>query len=258
MKKIAVAALALTAATGIALAEVTSSNTVGYTTQAIAADTFYMVGVQFENVGGGAITFDDLITMSGIQAYDDGDEDCAQIQVLNGGIYTLYYYITDAWDANDKPLNHDAWAFDGYECTAADLQALGDGFWFKAPVAASGASITVKGQVYAQNSATVSFPANAFTIIANPFPVDTCFADIVTTGVTAYDDGDEDCAQIQVLDGGIYTLYYYITDAWDANDKPLNHDAWAFDGYECEGTSVPAGASFWIKSGDAGTITFSL
>ena len=242
---------------GLALA-VDSQNIVGYTTQAIAPDTYYMIGVQFETVGGGAITFDNLITMSGVQAYDDGDEDCAQILVSTATGYDFYYYITDAWDANDKPLNHDAWAFDGYECTAADLQALGNGFWFKAPVAASGATITVKGQVTSDTSKTVSFPAGEYAIIANPFPVDTCFADVTTTVVTAYDDGDSNCAQILVSTDSGYDFYYYITDAWDADDKPLNKDAWGFDGYECVGVNVPAGASFWIKSGTAGSITFTL
>ncbi len=255
MKKLVTSALAMIA--GLALA-VDSQNIVGYTTQAITADTYYMIGVQFENVGSGAIAFDDLITMTGVQAYGDGNANCAQILVSTASGYDPYYYITDAWDADDKELGHDAWAYDGYECTAADLQALGNGFWFKAPVAASGATITVKGQVYAQNSATVSFPAGEYTIIANPFPVDTCFADVTTTGVTAYDDGSANCAQILVSTASGYDPYYYITDAWDADDKELGYDAWAYDGYECEGTSVPAGASFWIKSGDAGTITFTL
>ncbi len=255
MKKLVTLACALAAASAFA---VESANTVGYTTQAIAADTFYMIGVQFENVGGGAITFDDLITMTGVQAYEDGDDDCAQILVSEDVGYRYYYYITDAWDADDKPLNKDAWAYDGYECTAADLQALGGGFWFKAPVAASGAKITVKGQVYTNATATVSFPAGDYAIIANPFPVDTCFADVTTTGVTAYEDGDADCAQILVSEAVGYKYYYYITDAWDADDKPLNKDAWGDDGYECEGVNVPAGASFWIKSGTAGSITFTL
>ncbi len=242
---------------GLALA-VDSQNIVGYTTQAIAADTYYMIGVQFEDVGGGAITFDDLITMTGVSAYDDGSANCAEILVSEGAGYLHYYYITDAWDSSDKPLGHDAWAFDGYECTASDLQALGNGFWFKAPVAASGAKITVKGQVLTNATATVSFPANEYAIIANPFPVDTCFADVTTTGVTAYEDGDDDCAEILVSEGAGYLHYYYITDAWDADDKPLNKDAWGFDGYECVGVNVPAGASFWIKSGTAGSITFAL
>jgi hypothetical protein len=133
MKKLVTLACALVAASAFA---VESANTVGYTTQAIAADTYYMIGVQFETVGGGAITFDNLITMSGVLAYDDGDDDCAEIQFFTGSGYNHYYYITDAWDANDEPLNKDAWAFDGYECEGTSVPA-GKSFWIKSNDAGS-------------------------------------------------------------------------------------------------------------------------
>ena len=243
---------------------VESANTVGVITTDVTGGTYYMIGVPFESVGAnsGTITFDDLIKLDGIEAYDDGDSDCPEIQVRVGNIYRMYYYITDAWDEDDKELGHDAWAFDGYECTAVDIQSLGDGFWFKAPVAAAGATITTKGQVTTNVVKTVSFAGNQkYSIIANPFPTDVCLADVVTTGVTAKEDGDSESAEIQVRVGNIYRMYYYITDAWDADDNELGYDAWAFDGYECEPTDViKAGASFWIKSYDAGngSITFSL
>ena len=69
--KLVTAACALVAASAFA---VESANTVGYTTQAIAADTYYMIGVQFETVGGGTVAFDDLIAMTGVQGYEDGDD----------------------------------------------------------------------------------------------------------------------------------------------------------------------------------------
>ena len=243
---------------------VESANTVGVITTDVTAGTYYMIGVPFESVGAGSgtITFDDLIKLNGIEAYEEGDSDCAQIQVRVGNGYNMYYYISDAWDADDKPLNRDAWSPDGYECTVADIQALGDGFWFKAPVAASGAYITTKGQVTSEVSIPISFAGGgSYNIIANPFPTDVCLADVTTTGVTAYEEGDSDCAQIQVRVGNGYNMYYYISDAWDADDKPLNRDAWSPDGYECLPTDViSAGASFWVKSNDSGSgsITFSL
>jgi len=241
---------------------VESQNIVGFVEAAeVAADTYYMIGVPFEEVGGdGTISFDKLIKLNGIQAYEDGDANCAQIQVREGNGYAMYYYITDAWDANDEELGHDAWSPDGYECTAADIQALGNGFWFKAPVAAEGATISTIGQVSDANEISVSFPGGgSYNIVANPFPTDISFADVTTTGVTALEDGDANCAQIQVREGNGYAMYYYITDAWDANDEERGYDAWSPDGYECVGTSVAKGASFWIKSNDAGTgtITFS-
>ena len=242
---------------------VESANTVGVITTDVTEGTYYMIGVPFESVGSdsGTITFDDLIKLDGISAYDDGDSNCPEIDTLVGSGYSKYYYITDAWDEDDNELGYDAWASGGYECTAVDIQSLGDGFWFIAPVTASGASITTKGQVTTNVVKTVSFAGGgAFSIIANPFPTDVCLADVVTTGVTAKDDGDPDSAEIDTLVGSGYRKYYYITDAWDEDDNELGYDAWSDGGYECTGINVPAGASFWIKSNDvgSGSITFSL
>ena len=247
---------------GLALAEtaVESANIVGYTEQDIDANKLYMIGVQFEDVGStdGAITFDSLIQMTGIEAYEDGDKNCAEIQVFNGATYRHYYYINDAWNADDEDVGHDCWAKNGYECTEEDLQSLGNGFWFKAPVAASGASIKVLGQVSAVDTMDVEFPANKLAIVANPFPVDTCFGEIVTTGVVAYEDGDKNCAEIQVFNGATYKHFYYTNDAWNADDEDVGYDCWSDEGYICEGVQVKAGESFWIKSPTAGKLTFSL
>lgn len=262
MNKWLVSITGMAAAAG-AMAAVESANVVGYVKTPVTQGTYYMVGVPFEAVSGtaGEITFDDLIKLDGIEAYEDGDEDCPEIQVRVGNGYSKYYYITDAWDENDDELGYDAWANGGYECTDADIQSLGDGFWFKAPVAAAGASITTKGQVTDEVEISVSFPGGgSYNIIANPFPVGLCFADVTTTGITAKEDGDPDSAEIQVRVGNGYSKFYYITDAWDENDDELGFDAWADGGYECVGVNVPAGASFWVRSFDngQGTITFSL
>ena len=50
----------------VAAADIESSNTVGYTSKAVEAGKFYLVGVQFNEVGatGGAVALDKLITLS--------------------------------------------------------------------------------------------------------------------------------------------------------------------------------------------------
>ncbi len=251
----------------MALAQVQSANTVGYTSQAIAADTYYLIGTQFETVGGTAATiaFDDLISMSGVSAcsYDNQETDGAEIDILAGNGYVPYYYISDAYDADDKAVGHDCWAKDGYECTAANAQSLGTGFWLKVPAAAISGTATLKtcGQVNAAQTLTVSFPGNnVFALISNPFPVATGLQNVTTTGVTAcaYDDQETDGAEIDVLAGNGYVPYYFINDAYDADDKAVNHDCWAKDGYECTGTQISAGEGFWIKSPSAGSLTFAL
>ncbi len=224
-----------------------------------------MIGVQFAEVGSevDSIAFDDLITLNGVTAsvYDNQESSAAEIQYYDGEGYDHFYYISDAYDAQDKDVGHDCWAKDGYEVTA-NKKALGEGFWFKAPaVAISGtASMTVKGQVLADASKTVSFVANTWKIISNPFPVALGLQDVTTAGVTAvaYDNQESDGAEIQYYDGEGYDHFYYISDAYDAQDKDVGHDCWAKDGYITTGTQIPVGSAFWLKAKQSGSLTFTL
>ena len=253
---------------GLALADggVESANTVGFTTKTIAADTFYLCGIQFEEVGNGtgAIKLDDLISMSGIQAsgYSSMEANAAQIQILNasGSGYNKYYYISDAYDSGGSEVT--GWA-DGNGDLAESAINIGKGFWFKAPAAAiSGtASLTLNGQVSENASGVVTFTANTFALAANPFPVAVDFADVTVSGITAvgYDDMESDAAQIQVLNasGSGYNRYYYINDAYDAGGATVT--GWSDgNGDLAEGDSISVGAGFWVKSPTAGSITFSL
>ena len=262
MKKLVTAACALAAASAFA---VESANTVGYATQAITGGSWYLVGIQFEGVGSetATVAFDDLITLTGVTAaaYDKQESDAAEIQYFNGVGYDHFYYINDAYDAQDNDVGHDCWAKDGYEVTA-NKKALGEGFWFKAPAAAiSGtASMTVKGQVLADATKTVSFTANTWKIISNPFPTALGLQNVTTTGVTAvaYDNQESDGAEIQYFNGVGYVHFYYISDAYDAQDNDVGHDCWAKDGYITTGTQIPVGQAFWFKAKQSGTMTFAL
>ncbi len=265
MKKLVTAACALVA--GIALAEgVTSANTVGYTTKTIAADTFYLYGIQFEEVGNGtgAINLNDLVSMSGIVAckFDNMNTDAAQIQVRNAANtgYNLYFYISDAIDANDNEV--EGWA-NGNGDLAEDAINIGKGFWFKAPAAAiSGtATLTLNGQVSGNASGAVTFTANTFVLGANPFPVAADLNDQTVSGIVAckFDNMNTDAAQIQVRNAANtgYNLYFYISDAIDANDNEV--EGWANGNGDLAGSgAIPVGAGFWVKSPTAGSITFSL
>ena len=122
---------------------VESANTVGFTTKSISADTFYLCGIQFEDVGNGtgAISLNDLVTMSGIEAcgFLDMDTSAAQIQVRNAANtgYDTFYFINDALDGEDEPVEYDCWAdSNGYEATGGSLP-VGAGFWLKSPSAGS-------------------------------------------------------------------------------------------------------------------------
>ncbi len=265
MKKIAVAALALVAA-GAAMADVTSANTVGYTTIELVPDQFTMCGVQFEDVGSdsGTISLNDLVVANNIEAVTRANRSQgAQLQVLNGTAYTIYYYLSDAKDASGVALDHPAW------CTAtgrapAGKEALGKGFWINVPAgivtAGKTPSVTFKGQVSATTTQEVSFIADQFTMICNPLPVDVALNDIVTKGVTAVPRANRNNgAQLQILNGTAYTIYYYINDAKDGT-TPVGHDCWTTSTGKLPANSIliRAGSSVWISSPQAGSISFKI
>ena len=203
--------------------------------------------------------------------YGDGEDgtmgNAPQIQVLNadGLSYTKYYYISDAYDAEDNPVSGSCWADGaGYIATDASALALAKGFWFKAMTTGT---ITCSGQVSASSDIGNTVTANQFNIVANPYPVALDLNAPASSNFTPgeYGDGEDgtmgNAPQIQVLnaDGLSYTKYYYISDAYDAEDNPISGNCWADGaGYIATGTQVPVGQAFWVKSASAGTFTFSL
>ena len=252
---------------------ISSANTVGYSGQSVVAGQFYMVGVQFADVGAADIAnFNSLINTTCTPGeYGDGSDftmgNAPQIQVLNsdGLSYTKYYYISDAYDSTDNPVAGNCWAdANGYIATSADQLALSKGFWFKAMAAGT---ITCSGQVSASSDIGNTVTADQFNIVANPYPVALDLNAPTSANFTPgeYGDGSDfsmgNAPQIQVLnsDGLSYTKYYYISDAYDSTDNPVAGNCWAdANGYIATGTQVPVGQSFWVKSASAGTFTFGL
>ena len=175
---------------------VESANTVGYTTQAITADQWYMVGIQFQEVGSAtaAININDLLQLSGVSAcaWSARDTDAPQIQYLDGSMYAFYYYINNGRNADRTPVGHDCWVNQGYIVT--DATPLGEGFWLQFPAASVGAnaSFTVKGEVKAGVATSVNFTANTWKIMSNPFPVAIDLSKVTTTGVEACSWADRD------------------------------------------------------------------
>ena len=140
MKKLMMAA-ALAAFCGAVQADgISSANTVGYSSQEVKAGQFYMVAVQFADVQASSdvANFNSFIsTTCAPGEYGDGTDftfgNAPQIQVLNadGQTYTMYYYISDAYDSNDEPVSGNCWADDiGYIVTGTQVP-VGQSFWVK-------------------------------------------------------------------------------------------------------------------------------
>ena len=112
----------------------------GYSTQSVVAGQFYMVAVQFADVGATTDVADFnnfFATTCAAGEYGDGEDgtmgNAPQIQVLNAGglSYTKYYYISDAYDSNDEPVSGDCWAdVNGYIVTGTQVP-VGQSFWVK-------------------------------------------------------------------------------------------------------------------------------
>ena len=248
--------------------EISSANVVGYTTKAVEAGKYYLVGTQFDEAGtatAGRIDMNDLISLPLAIApglYEDDFATAPTISVLNSaGGYTPFYYISDGTDDNDDELGYNAWCdVDGYELTDAAKLELGKGFWFYSPV--SGGTITTAGQVSEVASKTLSFAAGKYTILCNPYPKAVALQSLVTSATAGlYEDDFATAPTISILNAaGGYTPFYFISDGTDDNDDELGYDAWCdVDGYELNGTQIDAGAAFWIYSPTTtGTITFTL
>ena len=251
---------------------ITSANTVGYSGQEVKAGQFYMIGAQFADVQAATdvANFNNFFaTTCAPGEYGDGSDTtmagAPQIQLLNadGLSYTKFFYISDAYEAGDKPVDGNCWSDDnGYIITPENVVALSKGFWFKSM---TDGSISCAGQVSATSEIENSPTANQFNIVANPFPTALALNEAKTTNFKPgeYGDGSDttmaNAPQIQLLnaDGLSYTKFFYISDAYDAGDKPVDGNCWSDDnGYIVTGTQIPVGQAFWVKSASAGTFTF--
>ena len=260
-----------TAAALVGMADIESANTVGFTTKSITPDQYYLIGTQFQGVGADAqIEMSKLLTLQGVKAvgFDDMIEQGAEILVLSGVNYKHYYLINDAFDADDNPVEGAVWAdLDGYVITPEDVFSLGQGFWLKIPSAVCGEAptVTVAGEVTPAADYSINVAGNAdgsYAIISNPYPVDADLSLITVTGLTAvgFDDMIDAGNEVLVLSGVNYKHYYWINDAFDSNDDPVEGEVWAdLDGYVVtDADKISVGESFWFRARQNGSLKFSL
>ena len=272
MKKLMFAATALAA--GLAMADVTSANVVGYNTNGLNADSYNLIGFQFNKVGGDAdgIDVEKIIKTTGIEpvSYDEAvDEGLgAKIMVRDElGAYTDYYYINDARDrSKEGKVYVTGWADPDGDLLNGSLKLPeGAGVWLRVGEAVE-AAINFSGEVLNDNETKVDFIAG-YSILCNPYPKALSPKNVLTEGVTAvsYDEAvDEDLGtKIMIRDAdGAYTDYYYIEDARDrSKEGKVYVTGWADpdgDLLQATDTILPVGWGFWLKSDEAGSLTFKL
>jgi hypothetical protein len=136
MKRLMTAATALALAAGMASAQVESANIVGYTTQALPAEQQIIVGVPFQNVGGGPVDLQDIV-VRGVAA-DGGtvlwwwNKDTSR--------YTRAYWV----ELDFNPANL-GWGDPQDWLPITKTFAAGEGFWIQAP---AGATVRFENPLY--------------------------------------------------------------------------------------------------------------
>lgn len=248
-------ALALCAAVcGTVSADVTSANTVGFTTVNLEAGKWYMIVPQFTKTGvEESATFNalDVMTFNGLKAgtYSTRNTASPQIQVHkpSDNTYTIYYYNSDAKDAG---ANVTAWATARAAVYSIPVPRY-KGFWLKVTGAEDGATLTVAGQVR-DLSKPVEVEVGTegqWQMVSNPFPCDLDIANMKVEGLVpgTYSTRNTVSPQMQVHkpSDNTYTIYYYNSDAKDAG---ANVTAWATArAAVTSGKICDACKGFWLK-----------
>lgn len=232
-----------------------SANTVGYSSTAVAANTWYMAGVQFTDTATGTgISLQDFVKgdFEAKTFWDDETAIAPQVQIYGASGYTTYYYFDDAASGSDEIT---AWADGGGDAVDVTL-APGSALWFKNPTAAC--NVTFAGQVLAAGTKEVTCTAGAWNMIANPYPtaleLNSDKIDWNVEPKTFWDDETAIAPQIQVYGTGGYTIYYYFDDAASGSDEIT---AWADGGGDAADVTIPVGGALWFKASDASTVTFA-
>ena len=274
MKKLMFTA-AVAAAMG-AFAAIESSNTVGYTTKTVVPGSYNMLAIQFNQVGSDSDTANvgTQITTS-LPALDYADYDLPDFPAIwfktsdMAAAYNKKFYYCCDTDAN---LAAGWWRNGEYAPTAADLLALGRGFWLVVPdddtlYNQASYTVTFNGQV-ADLSSGISVPIcnGAYIIASNPFPTDLDMSKIVaSSGAPALDYADYDLPDFPAIwiktsdTAAAYNKKFYYCCDTDAN---LTAGWWRNGEYAQAADDIPSGKAFWLVipdnylSTDGETFTF--
>ena len=220
------------------MAEVTSSNTVGYQKVSISSG-MTMIGMPFTAVGGQ----DDVDIQNIVPGNTQTAGGVSAIRVWDGEAYTSYYYYSAADEGIDDDENP-GWGDRRQNKVSIGVPA-GQGFWVQSD---SVDTITTSGEV--SENATVSIFAG-LTMVCNPKPVDIDIQQIVPSNTQTAGG----VSAIRVWNGEAYTSYYY----YSAADEGIDDDetpGWGDRRQNKVTVLIPSGSAFWVQSDTVETLTF--
>ena len=265
------------AAAGLAFG-LESANTVGYTTRTVVPGSYNMLAIQFNQVGSDSDTANVSAQITtDLPAYDfGGDYDIPDFPAIwfktsdTAAAYNKrFYYCYDS----EEDLAAGWWLNAESAPTAADMLALGRGFWLIVPDDATlypnaSYSVTFNGQV-PDLSSGISVPVcnGSYIIAANPFPTALDLSKIVaSSGVPALDfGGDYDIPDFPAIwlktsdTAAAYNKRFYY--CYDSEEGLAA--GWWLNAESAQGANdIPAGKAFWIVipdgclNSEAETLTF--
>ena len=276
------------AAAGLAYG-VESANVVGYTTLNAGAGKWTMVGVQFEDVGTTSKNLLEYVKTTAKPVTKANQTSGATLMLMRNGVYSTYYYQSDAfnstlfdenfdWDAFEALAEEDedaademfeaeaskamyyseGWAIPGGNLVTSVPVDVGDAAWYYNPSEA--ATLTMAGEV----NGTLSFPipcGAGMNMVASPYPGDVAFSKL-SFGKLVAAESAADATTIMVMGAsGTYSTYYYLADAfntalfdenfdWDAYDELAEEDEDAADAmFEAEASKAMYHSAGWAIPG---------
>ena len=229
----------------------------GYVNSAktIGAGAFSLGTSPFASVGSDTVAIQDMLKSSApAVGFSKRTTDAVQLQVWSGSTYTMYYYLSDAY-IEDLDKEVEGWAKGSGDYADATI-APGTGYWYKVPTANS--TFNLPGQVLDAASVSKDVYTSKLNLVGSPYPVVLDLKNLTTTvPAKPYSQRNAAALQLQVWNGTNYTLYFYLSDAYD-EDLDDEFEGWAKgNGDLVKGQVVEPSYGMWAKSPSAdGKITF--
>ena len=267
-KSTMIAAIFAASAFSAFAADVYSSNIVGYTKLTVDSGTFNMIGVQFQNVGGGSMKINDLFkepaegAFVGAPVFTEADQ--LRVWDPETGGYVQYFFGDWAGVYGAEYDNLWYWESDDANPTE-DTLAPGAAVWFLSKSAGTNVLMSVAGEVVSTNY-VVTLKGATFNMVANPFPVPLSLSDVTVSGTVDWINSGftgapvfTEADQVRVWDPvtGGYKQYFYGN--W-ANAYPGYDNQWYWESDDSTPTtdSIPVGGAAWflLKGATDVTVTF--
>ena len=236
-------------------ADVVSSNIVGYNKVSLN-NGLTMVGVQFNEVGGGDIPLTTIgVLNEGAEGFDEDGVYATTLRVWNGRGYATYGWAgTSPGEYMDDETLNNTWLDNNQEVPDVDLSNEG-AFWISTSDATT---MTLSGEVSSAESIQVNL-SSGLNMLANPYPAAVKVSDFgKLTNVAGFDEDGNYAATLRVWNGRGYVTYGWSgTSPEEFMDDATLNNMWLDNNQEKPTATIAIGQSVWVSLPDASTITFT-